>query len=207
MSTLELLPTAPVHDIWARREILASFVGKTGVPPGVFQATRHVKNAKRLLAANLTLVGQENGTKIGKGTRSPTYARRGIHITQPSSHGHMAVRKCLEDQCAAFLCRLPAGSRIPLPNTSGRLPGCLELGVMGGGAGGGLAGGLTLLARRRQLQPQIAPQILVKEKVYVEKFLAANVETEFHIYSGLPHAFEGLASGHSVAREMKEKRI
>lgn len=160
MSTLELLPTAPVHDIWARREILASFVGKTGVPPGVFQTTRHVKNAKRLLAANLTLVGQENGTKIGKGTRSPTYARRGIHITQPSSHGHMAVRKCLEDQCAAFLCRLPADSRIPLPNTSGRLPGCLELGVMGGGAGGGLAGGLTLLARRRQLQPQIAPQIL-----------------------------------------------
>lgn len=103
MSTLELLPTGPVHDIRARRE---------------------------------------------------------IHITQPSSHGHMAVRKCLEDQCAVFLRRLPAGSRIPLPNTSGRLPGCLDLGVMGGGAGGGLAGGLTLLARRRQLQPQIAPQVL-----------------------------------------------
>lgn len=47
--------------------------------------------------------------------------------------------------------------------------------------------------------------LFVKEKAYVEKFLAANMETEFHIYSGLPNGFEGLAPGHSVAREVKEK--
>lgn len=50
--------------------------------------------------------------------------------------------------------------------------------------------------------------IFVKENLaYASKFLDANIETEFHIYPGLSHGFEGLAPNHSVAQEMKQRRL
>lgn len=50
--------------------------------------------------------------------------------------------------------------------------------------------------------------IFVKDNnAYVSKFLAAGIETEFHIFPGLSHGFEGLAPSHSVAQLMREKRM
>lgn len=50
--------------------------------------------------------------------------------------------------------------------------------------------------------------IFVKENLaYAGKFVDAKIETEFHIYPGLSHGFEGLAPNHAVAREMRERRL
>ncbi|KAJ6438142.1 FAD binding domain-containingprotein [Purpureocillium lavendulum] len=42
---------------------------------------------------------------------------------------------------------------------------------------------------------------------YVGKFLAASIETEFHLYPGLPHGFDGLVREHFVTLALEENRV
>ncbi|GJN85502.1 hypothetical protein PLIIFM63780_009069 [Purpureocillium lilacinum] len=46
----------------------------------------------------------------------------------------------------------------------------------------------------------------LENHAYLGKFLAAGVEAEFHLYPGLPHGFDGLASQHFAAVALNDNR-
>lgn len=50
--------------------------------------------------------------------------------------------------------------------------------------------------------------IFVRENAdYVRKFIEAGIEVEFHVYPGLPHGFDGVATEHPVTRGFYANRI
>ncbi|KAM5349244.1 hypothetical protein ACJ41O_005751 [Fusarium nematophilum] len=49
--------------------------------------------------------------------------------------------------------------------------------------------------------------LFVHENVsYVQKFLEAGIETESHVYPGLPHGFDALLPTHRVSRQLEDNR-
>lgn len=49
--------------------------------------------------------------------------------------------------------------------------------------------------------------LLVKENLsYVQRFVEAGIETEFHLAPGLPHGFENFTPNHRVAKDWEENR-
>ena len=49
--------------------------------------------------------------------------------------------------------------------------------------------------------------LLVNENlIYVQRFVKAGIETEFHLAPGLPHGFENFTPNHKVAKNWEENR-
>ncbi|KFZ20534.1 hypothetical protein VF21_07982 [Pseudogymnoascus sp. 05NY08] len=46
----------------------------------------------------------------------------------------------------------------------------------------------------------------VENLAYASKFLAARIETEIHLFPGLPHGFDGLAPEHLATKALKDNR-
>ncbi|KAF7540492.1 hypothetical protein G7054_g1354 [Neopestalotiopsis clavispora] len=49
--------------------------------------------------------------------------------------------------------------------------------------------------------------LFVRENLeYAQKFVKAGIETELHLYPGLPHGFDGLLPTHSVSQQLEKNR-
>lgn len=175
MPTLETLPTARVHDIRARRELLASFVGKMGVHPGVFQIIHHVKTPHGYLLPIWHLSAKKTEQSSAKEPAVVHMHGGGFISLSPAVMVTWLSEYVLKTGAQLFCVDYRLAPEYPYPTPLDDFWVALNLviaqaeqfgidasriGVMGGGAGGGLPAGLTLLARHRRLQPPIARQTL-----------------------------------------------
>ncbi|EDU42300.1 esterase/lipase [Pyrenophora tritici-repentis] len=48
---------------------------------------------------------------------------------------------------------------------------------------------------------------LFEDLEYASKFLRAGIETELHVYPGVPHGFDGVAPSHTMSKLAKENRL